>query len=112
MRSPEIHLHATEATMSAPRTAEQEALAHERTQDIHQAADDDIRHIARMLVATDERHLFGNTEFKIRAVVLKIAAKAYAAHLAGKKTATRATASAARTAGVRLNTTATAPVNS
>lgn len=98
--------------MSAPLTAEQEALAHELTQAIHQAADDDIRHIARMLVAADERHLFGNTEFKIRALVLKIAAKAYAAHLAEKKTATKATASPARTARVRPNTTATAPVNS
>jgi hypothetical protein len=98
--------------MSAPLTAEQEALAHELTQAIHQAADDDIRQIARMLVAADECQLFGNTQFKIRHVVLPIAGKAYAAHLAEKKTATRATASPARTARARPNTTATAPVNS
>jgi len=97
--------------MSAPLTAEQEALVHELAQAIHQAADDDIRHIARMLLSADEPHLFGNTEFKIRDAVLKIAAKAYNAHLAEKKTATRATASPAPTANAPPPTTAIAAVN-
>lgn len=98
--------------MSAPLTVQQEALAQELAQLIHQAAGDDILQIARMLVSTDEGHLFGNTEFKIRDLVLKIAAKAYNAHLAEKKTATPAAASVARTAITPPPTTATAPANS
>lgn len=98
--------------MSAPLTHPQEALAQELAQAIHQAAGDDILHIARLLVSADERHLFGNTEFKIRDLVLKIAAKAYNAHLAEKKTATTAAASPARTAIAPPPTTATAPDNS
>ena len=50
--------------MTAPLTDQQEALAQELAQVIHQAAGDDILHIARMLVSTDERHLFGDTEFQ------------------------------------------------
>ena len=96
--------------MSAPLTDQQEVLVHELAQAIHQAADDDIRHIARMLLSADERHLFGNTEFKIRDAVLKIAAKAYNAHLAEKKTATTATASPAPTANAPPPITATAAV--
>lgn len=112
MRSLQIHPPATETTMSAPLRPQQEALAQELAQAIRQAAQDDILHIARMLVASDERHLFGNTEFKIRNLALQIAAKAYNAHLAGKKTATRATASPVRTATESPPTTATDPVNS
>lgn len=98
--------------MTAPLTDQQEALAQELAQVIHQAAGDDILHIARMLVSTDERHLFGDTEFQIRSLVLKIAAKAYNAHLAEKKTATTAAASAARTATAPPPTTETVPANS
>jgi hypothetical protein len=98
--------------MSAPLTEQQETLAHELAQAIHQAADDDIRQIARMLVAAEERQLFGNTEFRVRDLVLKIAAKAYNIHLAEKKTATTAAAFPARTATVLPPTTATGPANS
>lgn len=97
--------------MSAPLTSQQEALAHELAQAIQQATTDDILQMARMLVATDERHLFGNTEFQIRDLALQIAAKAYNAHLAEKKTATTAAASAVRTATTPPPTTATAPAN-
>lgn len=98
--------------MSAPLTSQQEALAQELAQAIQQAATDDILHIARLLVATDERPLFGNTEFHIRDLVLQIAAKAYKAHLAEKKTATPAAASAAPIATTPPPTTATVPANS
>jgi hypothetical protein len=97
--------------MSAPLTSQQEALAHELAQAIQQATTDDILQMARMLVATDERHLFGNTEFHIRDLALKIAAKAYNAHLAEKKTATTAAASAVRTVTTPPPTTATARAN-
>lgn len=98
--------------MSAPLPSQHEALAQELAHAIHQAATDDILQIARLLVSVEQRHLFGNTEFKIRELVLKIAAKAYDAHLAEKKTATTAAASVARTATTPPPTTATAPVNS
>jgi hypothetical protein len=98
--------------MSAPLTEQQEALAHELAQAIHQAADDDIRQIARMLVAAEQRQLFGNTEFRIRELALKIAAKAYNTHLAEKKPATTAAAFPARTATALPPTTATGPANS
>ena len=38
----------------------------------------------------DDAHLFGQNEFRIRAIAHRIAAKAVERHLAGKKTATKA----------------------
>ena len=35
---------------------------------------------------TDDAHLFGQNEFRLRAIAHKIAAKAVEQHLAGKKT--------------------------
>ena len=98
--------------MAAPLTVQQEELAQELAQVIHQAAGDDILQIARLLVSVEERHLFGNTEFTIRDLALKIAAKAYNAHLAEKKTATPAAVSAALIATTPPPTTATDPANS
>jgi hypothetical protein len=46
--------------------------------------------LATDLATTDDAHLFGDHEFKIRALAHKIAAKAVERHLAGKQTATRA----------------------
>jgi plasmid replication initiation protein len=94
---------------SRPLTPEHEARAQELAQAIREAAEDEILQIARTLAATDDRHLFGNTEFRIRDLVHKIGAKAYAAHLAEKKTATPAPASPARTATTPPPTTATGP---
>jgi F420-0:gamma-glutamyl ligase len=98
--------------MSVPLTSQQEALAQELAQAIQQAATDDILQMARMLVAAEERQLFGNTEFRIRDLALQIAAKAYNTHLAEKKTATTAAAFPARTATALPPTTATGPANS
>jgi hypothetical protein len=68
--------------------AEARALA----QAIREATDAEIEELARSLVATDDQHLFGDNEFRLRDLAHKIAAKAVEQHLARKKTATRAPA--------------------
>jgi hypothetical protein len=57
---------------------------------IRQAVETEISELAANLADTDDAHLFGRNEFRIRAIALKIAAKAYEQHLARKKTATTA----------------------
>ena len=69
---------------------ERDAEAQQLLQALRQAADEELLAIARALVATDEHPLFGQTEFDIRDLVHRIAAKAYQAFLAQKKTATAA----------------------
>lgn len=66
--------------------ADAEALA----QAIREATQDEIDELARVLVATDDTHPFGQTEFTVRELAHKIAAKALSQHLARKKTATPA----------------------
>jgi hypothetical protein len=56
-------------------------------QAIREAVDAEIRELAADLAATDDAHLFGANEFKVRAIAHKIAAKAFEQHLARKKTA-------------------------
>jgi hypothetical protein len=68
--------------------ADIEALAEE----IRQAVDAEIGELAANLATTDDAHLFGDNEFKIRALAHKIAAKAFEQHLARKKTDTKAPA--------------------
>jgi hypothetical protein len=90
MRCQEIPF-ATEAAMSrSPLTPEQEARAQQLAQELQQAAADDLLQIARVLVAKDDRHLFGQTEVQIRDLTLRIDAKAYDTLLAQKKTVTKA----------------------
>jgi hypothetical protein len=67
----------------------QEAQAQKLAQTIVQASYDDILQIARTLVATDDASLFGPTEFTVRHLSHRIAAKAYQQHLEQKKTATK-----------------------
>jgi hypothetical protein len=57
-------------------------------QAIGEAIDAEIRELAENLATTDDAHLFGDNEFTIRAIAHRIAAKAIAQHLAGKKTDT------------------------
>jgi hypothetical protein len=57
---------------------------------IREAVDSELNELATNLATTDDAHLFGANEFKIRAIAHRIAAKAVEQHLAGKKTATRA----------------------
>jgi hypothetical protein len=71
-----------------PLSPEQEAMARELAQVIAEAAQEDILEVARALAASTTATLFGQTEFVVRDIVLRIAAKAYQQHLAQKKTAT------------------------
>jgi len=73
-------------------TAAQEAEAQLLAQRLAQAAQDDLLQIARSLVGSDTGSLFGTTEFKVRDILLRVAATAYEQHLAEKKTATKAPA--------------------
>ena len=67
---------------------DQEAQAQELAAAIAEAARDDLLQIARDLVSADDASLFGETEFRVRDAILRVAAKAYEERLAQKKTAT------------------------
>ena len=75
---------------SASLPPEKEAEIKGLAQAIREAVDAEISELAANLASTDDAHLFGQNEFKIRALAHKIAAKAVEQHLAGKKTATKA----------------------
>ena len=60
--------------------------------EIREAVDTEIDELAANLATTDDAHLFGDNEFKIRAIAHRIAAKAFERRLAGKKTDTKAPA--------------------
>jgi len=91
-----------------PLSPELEAKARELVARLRPQAEEDLLALARLLVSKDDRELFGETEFDVRAIVHRLGAKAYTAHLAGKKTATKAPASSARTARKARSSTATA----
>jgi hypothetical protein len=76
----------------SPLPPDQLAQARALAQAIREATQDEIEELARNLVATDDQHLFGANEFKLRDIAHKIAAKAIEQHLAQKKMATRAPA--------------------
>ena len=78
--------------MKGPLTAEQEAQAQQLAEAIAEAAKQELLEVARTLVDTNDATLFGETEFQIRGIILRLAAKAYERHLAEKKTATKAPA--------------------
>jgi hypothetical protein len=75
--------------MKEARSAEQEAQAQELAAAIAAASEEELLEIARTLAAADPASLFGQTEFRVRELALRIAAKAYERHLAQKKSATR-----------------------
>lgn len=73
----------------------QEALPPDRETQARELADasaqttqEELLQIARTLVGTEPATLFGQTEFKVRDLAHRIAAKAFERHLASKKTAT------------------------
>ena len=70
----------------------QEAQAQELAAAIAQAAQEDLLRIARDLIRCPDAALFGETEFRVRDAILRVAAKAYEQRLAQKKTATQAPA--------------------
>lgn len=74
---------------ATPLSPEQVAAAAALAQAIREATAAEIEEMARTLVASDDRHLFGANEFKLRDLAHQIAAKAFEQHLAQKKTATR-----------------------
>ena len=78
--------------MDRPLSDTQQEQARQLAEAITQAANDEILHIAQLLVAADDATLFGATEFQVRDVILRVAAKAYQQHLARKKTVTPAPA--------------------
>lgn len=72
----------TPSSLSPEKQAEIDALSRA----IREAIDVEIGELAANLATTDDAHLFGDNEFKIRALAHRIAAKAIEQHLAGKKT--------------------------
>ena len=77
--------------MKNPLTEAQEAEARQLAQAIAEAASDEFLQLARTLVAADRSSaLFGDTEFKIRDILLRVGAKTYQHMLEQKKTATKA----------------------
>ena len=69
---------------------EKQAEIEDLTRAIHEAVDAEIGELAAHLATTDDAHLFGDNEFRIRAIAHRIAAKAVERHLAGKETDTAA----------------------
>jgi hypothetical protein len=80
-------------------SAEKEAEAQTLAARIRELADEELVQMARLLVSKPEHEIFGDTEFELRDIVLKVGAKALEEHLRLKKTATPAAASIVPSAG-------------
>ena len=70
---------------TTPVPPEKQAEIENLTRAIHEAVDAEIGELAANLATTDDAHLFGANEFKIRDLALKMAAKAVEQHLTQKK---------------------------
>ena len=77
--------------MSQPLTADQEQEVQQLAQAIAEAASQEFEQLARTLVGSGASP-FGQAEFTIRDILLRVGAKAYEQHLAQKKMATKAPA--------------------
>jgi hypothetical protein len=77
---------------SHPSSPERRAEFEDLAEAIREAVDTEIDELAANLATTDDAHLFGDNEFKIRALAHRIAAKAFEQHLARRKTDTKAPA--------------------
>ena len=75
---------------SAPPPPEKRDEIEDLEQAIREAIDAEISELAENLATSDDAHLFGANEFKIRAIAHRIAAKAVERRLAGEKTDTTA----------------------
>lgn len=71
-------------------TEEQEQQAKQLEAKIRLVVDQEIAALARLLVSKAENDLFGQTEFQVRELVLRVGAKAFEEHLREKKTAIEA----------------------
>jgi hypothetical protein len=78
--------------MNKPLTPAQEEEAQQLAKGFAEAASEEFLKVARTLVGTETTALFGQTEFTIRDVLLRIGAKVYQQYLEQKKTATKAPA--------------------
>ena len=74
---------------STPRSPENQAEVEDLARAICEAIDAEISELAANLATTDDAHIFGDNEFKIRDIAHKIAAKAIEQRLAQKKTGTK-----------------------
>jgi hypothetical protein len=79
--------------MTRTMTLEEKSQARQLANEIHAMSAEVIEEIAEILTTTPNERIFGDTEFVVRAHVLKIVAKSFTAHLAQKKMATSAPAS-------------------
>jgi hypothetical protein len=70
-------------------TTEQADKAAVLTEIIHQAITEEVASMARLLAGKPSHELFGQTEFDLRKIAHRIAAKALEVTLAEKKTATK-----------------------
>ena len=75
---------------TAPVSPQKQAEIDDLERAIHEAVEAEIEELATNLATTDDAHLFGANEFRIRAIALRIAARALEQHLARKKTDTTA----------------------
>lgn len=66
-------------------TTEQRVEADRIYQALRQAADTDLRELAELLAAKDDRSTLGPTEFAVRDIAHRIGAKALETALAGRK---------------------------
>jgi hypothetical protein len=73
---------------ATPLPAGNDAAVQALAQAIREATAAELDELARTLLDTDDTHPFGATEFKIRDLAHRLAAKALTTHLARKKTAT------------------------
>lgn len=90
-------------SLQQPLAPELEAKAQELLTHLRAQADDELLALARLLVSKQDHEIFGDTEFQARDIVHRIGAKAFEAHLAQKKTATKAPALSARVANQAPN---------
>jgi hypothetical protein len=86
-----------EAVMQEKHSVAQDVIQ-QLTAELGELAAEELQEMVRLLQEATPASLFGQTEFKIRALAHRIAAKAYQQRLEQKKTATTAPASPARTA--------------
>ena len=61
---------------SAPQPPEKQAEINDLARAIREAVDAELNELATNLATTDDAHLFGDNEFKIRALAHTIASKA------------------------------------
>ena len=72
-------------SLVTPVSPEKQAEIDDLERAIHEAVEAEIGELATNLATTEDAHLFGTNEFRIRALVLRIAAKAFEQHMARKK---------------------------